>query len=69
MRCSAGPFLLLASLCTGAARAADQAQHRHTGADPKKVGIVRFENSCAPLVQQRTRVLRRLSVQHARPFS
>ena len=53
MRCSAGPFLLLASLCTGAAWAADQDQHRHTGADPKKVGIVKFENSCSPLVQER----------------
>jgi hypothetical protein len=53
MRCPAGPFLLLASLCTGATWAADQDQHRHTGADPKKVGIVRFENSCSPLVQER----------------
>jgi len=37
----------------GAARAQDRHQHQHPGAPPADVGSVRFENSCAPAVQDR----------------
>lgn len=56
MRCKNAAFALAVMLsASGAALAAVQPphQHQHAGTDPKSLGVVRFDNSCSPAVQER----------------
>jgi tetratricopeptide (TPR) repeat protein len=47
-------FLLTLVLSGGSAvPSAAQGQHQHAGSDPGRLGRVMFENSCAPVVQER----------------